>query len=70
MHANVPVQFDHNGKLRHFLTIQGLSEETLTGILDIAHSFIDFGKREIKKIPLMRGKTVVFRAEHSNTHHL
>ncbi|MCY4149121.1 MAG: aspartate carbamoyltransferase catalytic subunit [Gammaproteobacteria bacterium] len=59
MHANVPVQFDHNGKLRHFLTIQGLSEETLTGILDIAHSFIDFGKREIKKIPLMRGKTVV-----------
>lgn len=53
------MQFDQHGKLRHFLTIQGLSKETLSGILDIAHSFIDFGKREIKKIPLMRGKTVV-----------
>ncbi len=59
MCADFPVQFDQNGKLRHFLTIQGLSENTLTEILDIAHSFIDFGKREIKKIPLMRGKTVV-----------
>ncbi len=57
--TDFPVQFDQNGKLRHFLTIQGLSEEILTGILDIAHSFIDFGKREIKKIPLMRGKTMV-----------
>ena len=59
MTENFPVQFDRNGKLRHFLTIQGLCEETLITILDIAHSFIDFGKREIKKIPLMRGKTVV-----------
>ncbi|MCY4218382.1 MAG: aspartate carbamoyltransferase catalytic subunit [Gammaproteobacteria bacterium] len=59
MITNFPVQFDENGRLRHFLTIQGLSAETLITILDIAHSFIDFGKREIKKIPLMRGKTVV-----------
>lgn len=57
--TDFPVQFDQHGKLRHFLTIQGLSEKTLCEILDIAHSFIDFGKREIKKIPLMRGKTVV-----------
>lgn len=57
--TDFPVQFDQNGNLRHFLTIKGLPAETLTGILDIAHSFIDFGKREIKKIPLMRGKTVV-----------
>ena len=59
MRTDFPVQFDQNGNLRHFLTIKGLPAETLTGILDIAHSFIDFGKREIKKIPLMRGKTVV-----------
>jgi aspartate carbamoyltransferase catalytic subunit len=31
----------------------------LLSILDTADSFIDFGKREIKKIPLLRGKTMV-----------
>ena len=31
----------------------------MLSILDTADSFIDFGKREIKKIPLLRGKTMV-----------
>ena len=53
------VQFDSNGKLRHFLTINGLTRETLTDILDTAESFINFGQREIKKVPLLRGKTLV-----------
>ena len=53
------VQFDQNGRLRHFLTINGLPRETLTGILDTAESFMRFGEREIKKVPLLRGKTVV-----------
>lgn len=53
------LQFDENGNLKHFLTINELPRETLINILDTAESFINFGKREIKKIPLLRGKTVV-----------
>lgn len=53
------VQFDADGRLRHFLTIEGLGRETLERILDTAESFIRVGRREIKKVPLLRGKTVV-----------
>ena len=53
------IQFDSNGNLKHFLTINGLPRETLISILDTAESFINFGEREIKKIPLLRGKTLV-----------
>jgi aspartate carbamoyltransferase catalytic subunit len=53
------IQFDANGNLRHFLTIHGLPRETLINIFDTAESFITFGQREIKKVPLLRGKTLV-----------
>lgn len=53
------IQFDQQGRLRHFLTINGLPKETLVQILDNAESFISFGQREIRKVPLLRGKTVV-----------
>jgi len=53
------IQFDDQGRLRHFLTIEGLPKQTLTQILDSAESFISFGQREIRKAPLLRGKTVV-----------
>lgn len=53
------LQFDNNGRLKHFLTIEGLSRRTLLEILDTAKSFISVGEREIKKVPLLRGKTVV-----------
>ncbi|MEA3291969.1 MAG: aspartate carbamoyltransferase catalytic subunit [Pseudomonadota bacterium] len=53
------IQFGENGRLKHFLTINGLSRETIVEILDNAESFISFGKRQIKKVPLLRGKTVV-----------
>ena len=53
------LQFDHKGRLKHFLTINGLPKHTLDSILDYARSFISFGQREIKKVPLLRGKTVV-----------
>lgn len=56
---NQAIQFDRNGKLKHFLTIAGLPRATLIGILDTAESFVSFGKREIKKVPLLRGKTMV-----------
>ena len=53
------MQYDSNGRLRHFLTIEGLERDTLVHILDTAETFISFGKREIKKVPVLRGKTVV-----------
>jgi len=53
------LQFDDAGRLRHLLTIEGLSRQTVLEILDTAESFISVGQREIKKIPLLRGKTVV-----------
>jgi aspartate carbamoyltransferase catalytic subunit len=53
------IQFDTDGNLHHFLTIEGLGRDTLLQILDTAESFIDVGRREIKKAPLLRGKTVV-----------
>ncbi len=53
------IQFDSHGRLRHFLTIHGMPRETLLGILDTAESFISFGQREIRKVPLLRGKTLV-----------
>ena len=56
---NRDLQFHENGQLRHFLSIEGLPRQTLIDILDTAETFISVGKREIKKIPLLRGKTVV-----------
>ena len=53
------IQFDNNGKLRHFLTLEGLSREVIVEILDLAESFISIGERQIRKVPLLRGKTLV-----------
>ena len=56
---NGELQLDGEGRLRHFLSIEGLNRQTLLDILDTAESFISIGEREIKKVPLLRGKTVV-----------
>jgi aspartate carbamoyltransferase catalytic subunit len=53
------VETTADGQLKHFLSTSNHSRETLTRILDLADSYISFGKREIKKVPLLRGKTVV-----------
>lgn len=44
---------------RHLLDLQSLSEEELTTVLQVARAFKDIGKREIKKVPALRGRTVV-----------
>ncbi|KZY38400.1 MULTISPECIES: aspartate carbamoyltransferase catalytic subunit [unclassified Oleiphilus] len=54
-----PIQLTKSGRLKHFLTVSGLSKELLTEILDTADSLIEVGERNIKKVPLLRGKTVV-----------
>lgn len=53
------VQLTEDGKLRHFLSVEHLSRSLLEEILDTAASFVDVGDRAIKKVPLLRGKTVV-----------
>ena len=53
------VQLDENGCLKHFLSIEGLGKELLTSILDHAETFADVGTRPVKKLPLLRGKTIV-----------
>jgi len=52
------LQLDENGRLRHFLTIEGLDQTILTEILDTAESFISVAERQVKKVPILRGKTV------------
>ena len=54
-----PIQLTENGQLRHFLTTEGLPKELLTEILDTADSFVDMSAQQVKKVPLLRGKTVV-----------
>jgi len=51
-------QLDEAGRLRHLLTTEGLSREMLTHILDTAASFAGVTEREVKKVPLLRGKSV------------
>ena len=53
------VQFDSSRRLCHLLTIEGIPRQTLLDILNTAESFMSVGEREIKKLPLLRGKTVV-----------
>ena len=53
------IQLDSNGRLKHFLTIEGLGSEILTGILDTAESFANVNEQRVKKVPLLRGKTIV-----------
>lgn len=52
------IQLDENGRLRHFLSTEGLTREILTEILDTAESFSSVTDRSIKKVPILRGKTV------------
>lgn len=51
-------QLNSNGELQHLLTLDGLPKGIITHILDTASSFVTIGNREIKKVPLMRGKGV------------
>jgi aspartate carbamoyltransferase catalytic subunit len=52
------IQLNEQGRLRHFLTIEGLSRTLLTEILDTADGFVGVAERSIKKVPLCRGKVV------------
>jgi len=51
-------QLDSAGRLTHLLSIEGLPRQILVDILDTAHSFVSVTERDIKKVPLLRGKSV------------
>ncbi len=45
--------------MRHLLSIEDLSREEIEAILDRAESFAEVGRRDIKKVPTLRGRTIV-----------
>ncbi|MBC3869909.1 aspartate carbamoyltransferase catalytic subunit [Undibacterium oligocarboniphilum] len=51
-------QLNKHGELQHLLTIEGLPKSILNHILDTASSFVSISDREVKKVPLLRGKSV------------
>lgn len=51
-------QLNSNGELVHLLSIEGLPKEILIHILDTAVRFVSFNDRDVKKVPLLRGKSV------------
>jgi len=48
-----------NLKSRHLLGISGMVPEEITLILDTAEAFAQIATREIKRVPTLRGKTVI-----------
>ena len=57
LHKRNP-QLNHHGELIHLLSIEGLPRDIVTHILDTAANFVSVNDREVKKVPLLRGKSV------------
>ncbi len=53
------LQIRDDGQLRHLLSIEGLTRSLLTEILDTTESFSSVTEQSVKKVPLLRGKTIV-----------
>ena len=51
-------QLNKHGELQHLLTTEGLPSPILLNILDTAESFVGVTERDIKKVPLLRGKSI------------
>ncbi len=51
-------QLNRNGELHHLLSLEGLPASVMWQILDTAQSFVGVTQREVKKVPLLRGKAV------------
>jgi aspartate carbamoyltransferase catalytic subunit len=51
-------QLNAKGELTHLLTLEGLPREIIVNILDTAASFVGVTERDVKKVPLLRGKSV------------
>jgi aspartate carbamoyltransferase catalytic subunit len=51
-------QLNKHGELIHLLSIEGLPKAVLTQMLDTAGTFLSVNDRDVKKVPLLRGKSV------------
>ena len=51
-------QLDANGNLKHLLTTEGLPKRIIEQILETADQFVSVGDREVKKVPILRGKSI------------
>jgi len=52
------LQLNRHGELTHLITTEGLPRAILTHILDTAQTFVPLADRDVKKVPLLRGKSV------------
>jgi aspartate carbamoyltransferase catalytic subunit len=52
------LQVGPDGRLRHLLTTEGLPAEMIRRILDTADQFVSVSERDVKKVPLLRGRSV------------
>lgn len=52
------LQLNDNGDLHHLLAIEGLPRRIIERILDTAESFVGINEREVKVVPLLRGKSI------------
>jgi aspartate carbamoyltransferase catalytic subunit len=46
-------------RLRHLLGIRDLEPQTALGLLDTAEAFYEVSKRPVRKVPTLRGKTII-----------
>ena len=53
------IQLDEQGRLKHFLSIEGFKRQHLVNILDAAEPFANVHEQAVKKVPILRGKTIV-----------
>ncbi|HEY2561232.1 MAG TPA: aspartate carbamoyltransferase catalytic subunit [Caldimonas sp.] len=58
MFGNRNPQLNRNDELIHLLSIEGLPAAILQHILDTAGTFLSVNDRDVKKVPLLRGKSV------------
>ncbi len=56
---NKNIQLNEQGRLKHFLAIEGLKRQYLTEILDTAESFANVSEKAVKNVPILRGKTII-----------
>jgi aspartate carbamoyltransferase catalytic subunit len=56
--GNGNLQIGPDGQLRHLLSTEGLPAEMIRRILDTADQFVSVSERDVKKVPLLRGRSV------------
>ncbi len=51
-------QLDANGNLKHLLSTDGLPRRIIEQILETADRFVSVSDRDVKKVPILRGKSI------------